>query len=109
MSDVAYVRSLLVRAVEEKGKDYVYEPPVRACLYNHEDGPGCIVGHVFAYAGVEMPESQEGRLANHVVRNLTEWEPLVGEALRLAQVVQDGGGTWGEALQEFDNHVREVG
>lgn len=49
---------LLDRAVAEKGEEYVYEIPYSPgeCAYFHDERPGCIVGHVLAYAGLERDD-----------------------------------------------------
>lgn len=112
------VRALLVRAVEEKGADYVYEKvpgfwsdgtPMDdvTCNYFHDGKPSCIVGHVFSYCGIERVE-REGDNARTMAVELGIGDALIGEALDRAQAAQDAGKTWGEALAEFDRAVAEL-
>lgn len=112
LEEAQYVRSLLVRAIEEKGADYRYQPPGGpngACMYNHDDAPSCIAGHVFAYHGVRVPDVLEGSSAWTVTKKLTDWSELVGQALSNAQAKQDVGHPWGEALMAFDAELERVG
>jgi hypothetical protein len=117
--EIEYVRGLLVRAVEEKGADYVYPDEQKTpkgqlgddlCMYVHDGAPSCIVGHVLHYAGVELEkfEPWEGSRAEIVGEALTEWHPSVLKALGAAQEAQDGGKTWGKALDAFDSHLSAV-
>ena len=114
MSELTYeeARALLARAVEEKGGDYVYPDAEYGCSYLWGDRtPACLVGHVFIYAGVTPGdiEAHEGTQAAEVVSSLfPDTEDRVRAALRAAQTVQDNGGTWAEAVVEFDRVVGEA-
>lgn len=104
-TEIEHVRGLLLRAIAEKGEDYVY--PLAnansACLYFEDDGqPSCIVGHVLHYMGES--HGPEGASAYVAVRNFG-WSNAVREGLLKAQRAQDDGRTWGEALAEFDRAV----
>ncbi|MGZ6788349.1 MAG: hypothetical protein ACXVGN_00010 [Mycobacteriaceae bacterium] len=99
------VRALLVRAVEEKGADYVCSTP-GMYLYFKNGEPSCIVGHVLAYLGFGPEHVVEGARA-HRLPVLSPLRPMVGLALTAAQGTQDNGATWGEALAEFDRVVAE--
>ena len=115
-------RELLARAVAEKGEDYVYEwqegAYTYACMYFHGDQPGCIIGHLLAYQGVKPEDLGDyntwdvGTLAEQDldVGTLAEQglidAPLpVVKALAKAQLAQDDGATWGEALKAFDAEI----
>lgn len=101
---------LLDAAVADRGADYVYinpygESPSRGGennvdCYNYDPdtlAPSCIVGHAFhAVLGEEIrrlrAQSSAGQLDSYFA---TEEARAV---LTRAQVVQDHGGTWGEAV-----------
>lgn len=103
---VEQVRELLVRAVEEKGPDYVYPgAAVGQCRYLDRETrePSCIVGHVLTWAGVEIFPEHEGTSAWGVAPS--SWDGDLRVALLEAQVVQDGGKSWGEALAAFDQRL----
>lgn len=112
---VEAVRALLVRAVEEKGADYVYTPPENApddemitpgdCVYRDGDGsPSCIAGHVASYIGV-LDELTEGMIvgAQEALHAPIAFDAIQG--LDAAQSAQDRGKPWGEALAAFDATV----
>ncbi|MCW2496365.1 hypothetical protein [Jatrophihabitans sp.] len=111
--DVAAVRALLVRAVEEKGADYVYVNPDGAIAaggnvscFNYDPEtfePSCIVGHVLHYMGVDLRTVGRHDTAQHSCYGRVEGSARA--ALYAAQFVQDDGGTWGEALVAFDAAV----
>lgn len=107
--------ALLNRAVEEKGKDFIYfdqEGALGACAYFHDEEPGCIVGHVLSYVGVkpddlylpgeddfnlgtafDNPDLHSALRANAKVK-FTRKARL---ALLTAQCEQDRGQTWEHA------------
>lgn len=97
-------RTLLTRAVEEKGADYIYPRANHpdGCLYFEGDAPSCIVGHVFAYKGMKpLPEDYNGS----TVSGLASYERFFSvdgrrtlRALASAQGTQDAGEPWGDAL-----------
>lgn len=110
--DGATALELLHRAVEEKGADYIdplAEEIASTCLYvtESEDGyrPGCIVGHVFAYAGVPLDaldfEGDVWEASDHLwdlgVLSVTEEAQYV---LAAAQSCQDRRGDWGTAEEK---------
>lgn len=108
-------RTLLVRAVEEKGADYVY-PHVDAddpeyhgpCLYIRHGLPDCIIGHVLYYLDVPtyaIRECEGGGAATTVKRFFPDTDAYVLNALDTAQSSQDQGETWGQALEAFDKAV----
>lgn len=102
---------LLERAVAEKGADYV-DPGSQfgrgGCRYVRDDACGCIVGHAYFYAGATIDELKEmdANPDDPGVDSLAWAEELpietADEAVRafsVAQVAQDRGKTWGEALE----------
>lgn len=110
------IRKLILKAIDEKGEDYVYPAELReefdTCLYFTPDGaPACIIGHVLAYKGIEATYDIEGQSAYDVLRSC--WpEPLPAAVLiaaTQAQQTQDGGGTWADALETFDRTYAECG
>jgi len=108
--DVPDVIEALRRACDTKGHDYVYEKVDDKCLYVDASSgklqPSCIA----AYALVDM-----GVIG---LADLQEWEdqaptgigrdmPVTVAALNAlgaAQLLQDGGATWGEALKWVDEN-----
>jgi hypothetical protein len=115
VQEALHVRDLLDKAIVEKGEDYVYERinfDESSCNYlEYEDnlsrevpiGPGCLVGHVLLYDGVEMSElmGKEGSGAASVA----PYSASVNTALGLAQQHQDQGHIWKEARQKYDEHL----
>ena len=117
----------LDKAVEDRGADFHYrkafgrpEPvwqndtqlderdnrPVSDCRYVEFDQfdmptvPGCIVGLVCHYAGVPMVQLRryEGSTAIHAVVSFG-FDTDSRAVLSAAQTAQDGGKTWGEAVE----------
>lgn len=105
-------KSLIQRAIDEKGADYVYpEAWSINCRYFNGDGsPSCIVGHVLHYAGVDGNDWYGTDNNESNVHNLAEDGVLaLADATRIllgvAQARQDHGATWDEAMDEA---LREV-
>lgn len=101
-------RALLVRAIEEKGADYVYpRPNAGQCYYFHDTNePGCLIGTVLAYLGFDSSEVREGCSASENIPGLIPITPMeVTDALFHAQEMQDTGSTWGQALIAFDREI----
>jgi hypothetical protein len=70
-------------------------------VHGHE--PSCIVGHVLARHGVTPEEVIEAGLNQHAVRSLVgsgllDIDERTTRLLAEAQEYQDGGSTWGVAL-----------
>lgn len=99
-----------LREVVAGKEDYVYEPQQEGqsmCLYVHEDEhgrktPGCLVAHALvrlggSISGLEESEGSGPLLAS--VKAGLSLEDASVEALVQAQVAQDSGYTWGEALR----------
>lgn len=117
---VAQAREGLVKAIAEKGEDYLYEKYVdengySMCKYvvqdaKGDDCPSCIVGYaincidpaLFAILAVE--EAENGGMSALEI-HAVDFESSAKWALQAAQTVQDGCGTWGEALEAFDKYL----
>jgi hypothetical protein len=110
-------KTLLARAVTEKGKDHKYKMLTvktltglreEACAYfDPADGrPSCMVGYVLSYKGVTHESLAIAGLNHHAnVETLAEMGfikvDLETQALLEAvQSEQDAGMTWGDALEE---------
>lgn len=112
--DVNETLELLERAVAEKGPDHVYQQHTEVgdgdgamCRYANPDGtPDCIVGYVLSYVGLlgsgaHLWEGLAGSLLV-VQKNFTV------EAIQIlleAQITQDNGKPWGEALEAAKNEA----
>jgi hypothetical protein len=94
--------------VAEKGADYVcpkldvdHQP---VCQYVIDGAPSCLVGHVFALAGVSVDELSR---VEDYAPNDTQWRPQFAawadDAARVlltaVQMRQDEDWPWGEAVQ----------
>lgn len=102
---------LLNRAVAERGADYVYREDPKAfdaedevrCVNTFDDGtPGCIVGQVCFYAGLDAEDLASNRFSpvdTLVAEEVLNIDSDVIELLSEAQSRQDGGDTWGKAVQ----------
>lgn len=102
--------TLLDKAVEDKGADYVYPrhegeegseaAEAGGCMYREDDGsPSCIVGHVIAYAGGDLRRVPEGLGAGHAVKLAGLSVDETTETLLIrAQMAQDSGASWGMAV-----------
>jgi len=119
------VISLAEQAVQEKGSDFIYkqmECSVKdeddlfsvqtTCAYVHEDDvPGCLVGNILVRHGVQPSKFEELGInvdtgSDEALRTLISSGVIVGvsesasEFLELVQRHQDGGFTWGYAVEE---------
>jgi len=104
------------QAGAERGEDYVYPDEWRdehgACQYAvaSPQGPytaACLIGRAIEIVTGELvPGEFEGEGALSVLRDCygAEDERLRAAAME-AQVVQDAGGTWGEALARFKEYL----
>lgn len=130
-AEIETARKHLAAAIELKGADYVYQSvpsPADNCLYleyarieHHmdDDGhevttyvdpacPSCLIGYVLAAMGVpfEQITRHEGENALEAAKGVFHSE-IVRTALLKAQGKQDGGDTWGEAVEEFEAYIAE--
>lgn len=126
------VTETLHRIVADKGADYVYPNAGGTCRYSEPDGsPSCIVGHVVAalepeafaktveleaetgdttdarnyLAGWQTAYDWDRNYYQYETPRLVDYESTLAEALELAQRAQDGGLTWGQAVEYFDRHI----
>jgi len=108
--------------VEEYGDDYIYPRYEERCVYVFEGEPDCMVGKFLANKGVPVERLKEADANGDIWGNITGASAveLVGQlenegiitissearkALQYAQIAQDGGETWGAALQEVIRHL----
>jgi len=99
--------------VQERGADYVDRnaDTYEACEYAYNGEPGCIVGHVFSYVGIDPTKVREGGVfevidleygvqAKHaeIIPDSPAFSDGARSVLAAAQHAQDSGRTWGEAL-----------
>src|SRR5258706_4222128 len=108
--DFDMAHTLARRAVQEKGRDYVYSSSTGglSCYYVHVKGmapvPGCIVGHILHSAGVSLKclGDNEGSVSNLLCALKSEGVLQVdGQAKRflvIVQSLQDNKIPWGPAL-----------
>lgn len=109
---VAGARSLLERAISERGEAYVYTPPAGVDGFAYFDGdgtPSCLIGHVLHYLGFVPGDVPEGTNVWLGMRDLFPAAAGVMEGLDAAQAAQDEGEPWGSALAAFDTGVALMG
>ena len=96
--------------VKEFGGDYVY-PGIEneECTYARDGAPSCIVGHIAARLDPELfqrmaiEEDEHGAFS--VGSFVNQLDSAFGEAtplLHYAQIMQDGGDTWGNVLKDAE-------
>ena len=108
MSDYTFddVAKVLREVVAER-PDYVY--PHDYCVYRDEDGsPSCLIGHVIQRLDPDYFASISEQGNGATVRGLSWTDRFsVAEvrALRAAQMIQDTGQTWAEALATFELQI----
>jgi hypothetical protein len=100
----------LVRRKAQDNPDFVYTPPMGLggdCNYMHEDGPGCIIGHALAGAGLidRLFAFNPGNA--ETVMTLNEslelgLHPTEVTWLRAVQAWQDTSSTWSRAVETAD-------
>lgn len=103
-----HARSLMERAVRERGAAYVYEAPADAegfVYFDSKGRPSCLIGHVLSYLDLGPGDVPEGSNVWLGLRDLIPAEAGVIEGLDAAQACQDEGNPWGDALDAFDNGV----
>lgn len=132
---ITLTRENVVKAIEEaveaKGRAYVYpllpegadeygEFEYAICTYVRDGQPSCIVGHALAslgvpveiLAGLDAPpggtgayRALTGLAKDRVIEYRAEdWEFITGFLLE-AQIHQDGGDSWGDALDKARSYV----
>lgn len=113
--DVKTARAGLVAACKLRGYDYVYTDHYDNCYYAVLGEPGCIVGcaidsidhELFALLMLEEAEQHEREdgLPVSSIRKAFAMDTMARAGLEQAQQRQDKGGTWGDALRDFDDTV----
>lgn len=94
------VKESLRKAVITNGADYVFDEDM-SCQYFEQGEPACIVGHVFADAGVSEADlgaynATDVDTARSAIG--ATMEPEASVALTIAQIFQDEGASWGSAV-----------
>ena len=123
------VLDAITAVVEELGEDFHYinefgETPgspdehgytshAIGCHYLHGNEPGCIVGRVLLKLGVskDVLRENEGLPINMVAFDSVEYMPTnhALQALRRAQIYQDNGHSYGDALKAFMDDMPRIG
>lgn len=111
--DARRALELLTDVVDTYGEDTVYEKVTLkfgesagtlGCVYQDQGRPSCLVGHVLNRAGVPLGRLEELDDRGVSARSLHEHLDQVGfDACRVlsnAQLGQDSGETWGDALRD---------
>lgn len=112
--------AMMTVIVEEAGADFVYTkkptPGLRdkggdpgTCMYVYEDEPDCLIGRVLhrLWATLDQLRDKEGYAAR-LLSDLCGGEN-VAMVLDAAQIVQDAGRTWGEALHAAKVYATKLG
>lgn len=89
---------LLERAVQERGANFVYTTDFEnGCVYTHHGRPSCMVGLALVRAGADASdfENFQGAAASFLPGL---GGTAAGLVLQDAQLAQDTGETWGQAL-----------
>ena len=107
----------LRQVVAEKGAGYVYPESEKkasrgnlapVCQYRVNGRPSCIIGHVLDRLGIVTEPRHEGHGAGHVVAVYGGSEQVASLA-DTAQIMQDVGRTWGEALERAEGQAQSLG
>lgn len=111
--------ALLKKQVKKNGEDFIYSKVNDGygnpgCVYfdPRTKSPSCIVGHVLADLGVTFDEldsydlNSDTDVASLVVEEFLAISPATMKVLAAAQVAQDTGRTWGDALKEAEKVAR---
>ena len=110
-------KRLMREIVAKKGADFVF---TSTCQYFHDNGrPACIVGHLLHALGVKRKDLategwdggvcslNEGNGVQEAVEHLfPNTDPVVIDALQVAQSLQDRQYTWGQALEAFERVLK---
>lgn len=116
MPDTVIDAETAIRMLEEQvagHEDFVYSPPTKnsldepICLYVHDDTPSCLVGRVLHAAGVTLEELAvlDEQALSAIALGLEPFSSVEvtvsgASVLANAQRAQDGGETWGAALEQ---------
>ena len=112
----AFVKALY-KVVDDRGEDYNYLQHYEDCKYIIDGKAACLIGAALVEAGHTHEEilSWENCIAisgpngeNAATKMLRMgYDENIAWAARHAQLVQDQGGTWGEAEQSFIDYLVE--
>lgn len=118
--DLIQARELLKQAVETQGREFVYNPDKKyACRYEpipwservDDQDPrhltGCLVGAAITLTGETF---HHGAVMSALALAVDFPDTMTDEAadyFQVAQGVQDGGGTWGEAHDKAERWLWE--
>jgi len=95
-------------AVAERGEDWVYpdywRDPFGGCQYFRDGEPACLFGLALHKLGYAAEDVQEGVSVGNFLP-LTADE-LIGAA-EDAQMYQDSGSSWGQALAKYESKLRQ--
>lgn len=118
MIELNEARELLKKAVETKGRDFVYSPEGAGgidCWYVPrpdlflEDDPraqtGCLVGVALDLADIKLDNPHTVQAADEVAKG-AGLPSEVGQYLLVAQGWQDDGKTWGEAYDAAEDYLK---
>jgi len=112
----------LEKAMATKAPDYIYPGHrdsfgEKVCVYQWEGRPDCLIGVALSLAGwtesmlykLDGPETVSGSWRiSEAYEVFPDFIPLLGKdavvALHRAQLVQDQGGTWGEAVEAANSN-----
>jgi hypothetical protein len=100
--------ALLLRAVAEKGEDYVYPDSEREggesynmCQYAYDGRPSCIVGYVLAASGYDISTLSNKGIDSLIDSGKVKVEDEETESLLFrTQNMQDRRTPWGAAVRE---------
>ena len=102
-----------IREVASSAPEYVYKSPSSpsnflGLYFDYGGNPSCLIGQALAKCGITKEDVTEGMAAKAVltengIGNTVAW------AATVAQDEQDGGGTWGSALEAFNETLKEYG
>jgi len=105
--EIETILSTMTEIVGEYGKDYVYEKRWNpeaigiGCRYVCNDAPDCLIGKLMIRAGwatIEELKSVEGSRPDWDNKVWPRLTAPARDVLLAAQAAQDGGKTWGQAL-----------
>ena len=103
--DLTETIQLLLRAVAEKGPDFIYQRRLEGCQNFDEDrSPSCIVGHVYHYLGVEYLADALNHSGHPTVKihlendHKIKFDDKSNYLLISVQKYQDAGWPWGRAV-----------
>lgn len=113
--------AVLAQAQARPDHTYVKDAPLGACQYvkrdvrgRRVDGCGCIVGEAFYALGVRIPKRVEGSSVVSVAHEFLKYDcedaddRFLMYGISMAQSSQDGGATWGRAVQPLRSRVEQL-